>query len=158
MWEIKQCINELIQAQSKQQETLVHVISIFNVTRYAAHVKRQKLNEIMDALQRSDEDLDRLFNITVVLTQHIRYQKMYIYMHTMLAYFRDSLTYMRQVAIHLMDYVDAATTNVLSSDILPVADLKNMLKLIESELPTTMHLPISSVNTLDFTDISAHMY
>ena len=57
---------------------------------------------------------------------------------------------MRQVAIHTMDYVDAATTNVLSPDILPVAKLRNMLKHIESELPPTMHLPISSDNTLHF--------
>ena len=44
------------------------------------------------------------------MTQHIRYQEMYIYMHTLLAYLRDSLNYMRQVAIHMMDYVNAATT------------------------------------------------
>ena len=43
---------------------------------------------------------------------------MYIYMHTILAYLRDSLTYMRQVAIHMMEYVNVATTNVLSPDIL----------------------------------------
>ena len=52
---------------------------------------------------------------------------MCIYMCTILAYLRGSLTYMRQVAIHMMNYVDAATTNVLSPDILPVADLRNML-------------------------------
>ena len=57
---------------------------------------------------------------------------------------------MRQVAIHMVDYVDAATTNVLSPDILPVEDLRNMLKHIESELPPIMHLPISSDNTLHF--------
>ena len=34
--EIKQHVNQLIQAQTKQQETLVHAISILNVTRYAA--------------------------------------------------------------------------------------------------------------------------
>ena len=51
-WEIKQCVNQLIQAQSKQRETVVHVISILNVIRYVAQVKRQKLNETMDALQR----------------------------------------------------------------------------------------------------------
>ena len=61
-----------MQAQSKQHETLAHVISIFNVTRYAAKVNRQKLNEIIDALQRSNENLDRLFNIKEVLTQHLR--------------------------------------------------------------------------------------
>ena len=39
-WEIKQCVIQLIQAQTKQQETLVHVISILNITRYAAQVNR----------------------------------------------------------------------------------------------------------------------
>ena len=126
-WEMKQHVNQLIQAQTKQQETLVHVISILNVTRYAAQVHRKKLDEIIDALQRSNEDLDRLFNITEVLTQCIRYQQMYIYMHTIIAYLRDSLTYMRQAAIHTMDYVDSPTTNVLSPDILPVEDLIHML-------------------------------
>ena len=104
----------------------------------------------MDVLQRSNEDLDGCFNITEALIQCIRYQQIYIYMHTILACLRDSLTYMRQVAIHTMDYVDAATTYVLSPDTLPVEDLRNMLRHIESELPSTMHLPISSDNTLHF--------
>ena len=50
MVEIKQHVNQLIQEQMKQHETLVHVISILNITRYAAKVNRQKLNEIIDAL------------------------------------------------------------------------------------------------------------
>ena len=75
---------------------------------------------------------------------------MYIYMCAILASLRDSHTYMRQVAIHMNDYVDAANTNVLSSDIVPVAELRNMLKHIESDLPSTMHLPISPDNTLHF--------
>ena len=36
------CVNQLIQEQTKQQETLVHVISILNITRYAIQVYRQK--------------------------------------------------------------------------------------------------------------------
>ena len=75
---------------------------------------------------------------------------MYINMYTILAYLRDALTHMRQVAIHTMDYVDVATTNVFSPDILPMEDLQNMLKHIESELTSIMHLPISSDNTLHF--------
>ena len=138
----------MIQAQTKQEETLVHVISILNITRYATLVNKQKLNEIIEALQRSNEYLDRLFNSTEGLTQCIRYQQMNIYMHTILAYLRDTLTYMRQAAIHTMDYVDVATTNVLSPNILPVEDLRNMLKHIE--LPPMMHLPISSDNTLQY--------
>ena len=54
-----------------------------------------------------------------------------------------------QVAIH-MDYVDVATTKILSLDILPVEDLRNMHKHIQSELPSTMHLPISLDDTLHF--------
>ena len=104
----------------------------------------------MDTLQRLNEDLVRLFNITEFLTQHIRYQQIYIYMHTLLAYCRDCLTYMRQVAILVMDSVDAATTNVLSPDILPVEDLRNMLRHIECELPSMVHLPISLDTTLHF--------
>ena len=85
---------------------------------------KQTESEIIDAFQRSNEDLTKCFNITEDLTQ---YQQMYIYVCTILAYLRDSLTYMRQVAIHTMEYGDATTTNILSPDILPVKDLRNML-------------------------------
>ena len=54
--------------------------------------------------------------------------------------------------MHMKDYVDAATTNVLSPNILPVADLRYMLKHIEFELPSMMHLPISS------SDITLHFH
>ena len=49
-----------------------------------------------------------------------------------------------------MDYVDAATTGILSPHILPVQDVRRMLKYIEETLPSMMHLPISSDNTLHF--------
>ena len=49
-----------------------------------------------------------------------------------------------------MDYVDAATTNILSLDVLPMEDLTSMLRHIESQLPSTMYLPISLDDTLHF--------
>ena len=104
----------------------------------------------MDALQRLNEDLNGLFNITEVLMQCIRYKQLYIYICTILAYLRDSLTYMRQVAIHMKDHADAATTNILSPDMLPVEELKILPRHMESELPSTMHLPISFDDTLHF--------
>ena len=52
--------------------------------------------------------------------------------------------------MHTMDYVDAATTRTLSPHVLPIADLKQMLSHIEDSLPTTMHLPVPSVDTLYF--------
>ena len=148
--EIKQHVNQLIQEQTKQQEMVVHVTSIIIITRYAAEVNRHILNEMLDTLQRSNEDLNRLFNITEVLTQHIRYKQMYIYMYSILAYLRDSLTFMRQVAMHTVNNMDAATTSILSPDILPVKHLRNMLIHIESELPSTMHLPVSLDDILHF--------
>ena len=158
-WEVKQHVNQLIQEQSKQQETLVHVISILNVTRCAIQVNREKLSEMIDTFQRSNEDLNRLFNITEDLTQCIRYQQMYIYMCTILAYLRDSLIYMRQVAIHMMDYVDAATTNILVPDILPMEDLRSTLQHIEFE--TTLNKCTCLYHMLTpfiSTNISIHVY
>ena len=49
-----------------------------------------------------------------------------------------------------MDYIDAATTGILSPHILPIDDLREMLKHIQETLPSTMHLPISSEDTLHF--------
>ena len=45
---IKRRVNQLVKAQSTQQETLVHIISILNVTRYAAQVNRHSINALMD--------------------------------------------------------------------------------------------------------------
>ena len=42
-WEIKQCAKQLLQAQTKQQETLVHVISILNITRFVVQVNRKSI-------------------------------------------------------------------------------------------------------------------
>ena len=52
--------------------------------------------------------------------------------------------------MHIKDYVDAATTGTLSPHILPIIDLKEMLSNIEETLPPTMHLPVSSEDTLHF--------
>ena len=49
-----------------------------------------------------------------------------------------------------MDYINVATTGILSPHILPVQDLWKMLKYIEHTLPSMMHLLISSEDTLHF--------
>ena len=102
----------------------------------------------MDALQKANEDMNISFNITDVLMQPLRYHQIYNYTHTMLAYLRDCLTYKRQVVTHTLDYVDAAMTNILSPDILLVEELGTMLRHIEVQLTSVMHLPISLDNTL----------
>ena len=49
-----------------------------------------------------------------------------------------------------MDNIDAAMTGTLSPHILPIMDLKKMLSHIEETLPSTLHLPVSSEDTLHF--------
>ena len=49
-----------------------------------------------------------------------------------------------------MDYIDAATTGTLSPHILAVMDIKKMLLHIEETLPSTLHLSVSSEDTLHF--------
>ena len=55
---------------------------------------------------------------------------------------------MKTVSMHTLDYVDAGTTETLSPHILPIADLKQMLSHIKETSPPTMHLPVSSEDTL----------
>ena len=47
----------------------------------------------MDALQKVNEDVNTLFNITDILTLHLRHQQIYTYAHTILAYLRDFFKY-----------------------------------------------------------------
>ena len=48
-----------------------------------------------------------------------------------------------------MDYIDVAMTGTLSPHILPIMDLK-MLSHMEETPPSTLHLPVSSEDTLYF--------
>ena len=118
----------LIQEQTQQQETLVNIISILNIIWNATQVNTHKLNELMGALQKANEDMNILFNITDILTQCFRYHQIYTYAHIILAYLRACLTYMRQDTTHTMYCVDAAMTNILSPDMPPVEELGTMLR------------------------------
>ena len=57
---------------------------------------------------------------------------------------------MRQVMTHTMDYINAATTNIFSPDVLPIEELIDMLRHIKSQPPSIMHLSISSNDILHF--------
>ena len=49
-----------------------------------------------------------------------------------------------------MEYIDAATSGILSPHVLPITDLQKMLRHIADTLPPTLHLPISPEDTLHF--------
>ena len=50
---IKNRVNQFIALQHEQKETLVHIISVLNVTRYATQVNRQHINLVIDAVERT---------------------------------------------------------------------------------------------------------
>ena len=60
------------------------------------------------------------------------------------------MQYLCTLSTHTMDYIDAATSGILSPHVLPIADLQKMLQHIANTLPPTLHLPISPVDTLHF--------
>ena len=91
-----------------------------------------------------------LYNITSSLYTSLNYQQIVLHLCSILANLRDSLYHMRQVTMHALDYIDAATAGILSLYVLQVEDLWKMLIHIEEALPSTMHLPVSSEDTLYF--------
>ena len=95
----------------------------------------------MEAVEGTHQDITTLYNITSSLYTSLNYQQIVLYMYSLLANLRYSQYYMRQW--HVMDYIDASTTGILSPYVLPRGDLQKMLTHIEEALPSTMHLPIS---------------
>ena len=128
---IKQCMDQFIETQSRQQETLVHIASIPNVIRYAAQVNRHCINILMDKVDKTSQDGKYLYNLTTSLATSLSYHQLILYIRSVLVNLQDLLSYIRTVSTHTMDYIDAATTGTLSPHILPIADLKMMLSHIE---------------------------
>ena len=124
-----------------QQETMVH-ISILNITQYAAQVSRQHMNILMDRVDEMVQDVDNLYNLTTSLATRLSYYQLVLHIRSVLANLQDLLSYIKSVSIHIMDYIDAATTGTLLPHILPIADLKLMLSHIKESPLTTMHLPV----------------
>ena len=146
----KRRVNQLIETQTQQQDTLVHIISILNVTRYTLQSTDNTSMQSWKPVHRTHNDVTTLFNITSLIYTHIHYQQILLHGCSILANLRDSLYYMKQIAMHVIDYTDTATTDILSPHVLPVEDLREMLMHIKSELPSTMHLPVLLHDTLHF--------
>ena len=129
---------------------MVHIISILNLTHYETQVNRQRINIILKELTKSNEDIRALFNITNQLATQVQVQNIVLHLTAMLANLRDCLHFMKQLANHIQEYIDTATTGTLTPHLIPVPDLQQILHRIESELPPNMHLPIPSSDPLHF--------
>ena len=92
---IKKRVNQLIAAQSLQQEAIVHTVSILNITRYTAQVKKQHLNIIMDKVDNMVHDVNNLYNITTSLSTSLSYYQLVLHIRSVLANLWDSLAYIR---------------------------------------------------------------
>ena len=147
---IKKRVNQLIEEQSTQQETLVHIISILNITWYAAQVNRHSINVIMDKVDETVDDVNNLYNLTTSLATSLSYHQLILHIRSILANLWDSLSYIGTVSMHTMDYINAATTGKLLPHVLPIMDPRKMLSHIEETLPPTLHLPVSFEYTLHF--------
>ena len=147
---IKTQINQLIMTQSSQQETLVHVISILNVTRYAAQVNRHSINILMNVAEVTSHDINNLYNLTTSLATSISFHQLILQIRSVFANLHYSLNYIQTVSAHTMDYINAATSGTLSPHILPVMDLQKILLHISDTLPPPLHLPVSPDDTLHF--------
>ena len=75
---------------------------------------------------------------------------MILHIRSVFANLHDSMHYLSTLSIHTKDYIDAATSGILSPYVLPVADLQKMLQHIADTLCPTLHLPILPVDTLHF--------
>ena len=147
---IKTRINQLIATQTSQRNTLVHIVSILNVTRYATQVNRHSINNLIDTIHTTSQDINNLYNLTTSLAVSINFNQMILHIRSVFANLQDSLHYLQTVSTHTMDYIDATTSGILSPHVLPVIDLQKMLRHTADTLPPTLHLPISPEDILHF--------
>ena len=90
---IKTRINQLIATQASQCNTLVHIVSILNITRYATQVNRHSINTLMDAVRTTSPDINNLYNLTTSLATSINFHQMILHIRSVFANLHDSLNY-----------------------------------------------------------------
>ena len=82
---IKTRINQLIATQTSQCNTLVHIVSILSVTRYATQVNRHSINNLIDAICTISQDINNLYNLTTSLAASINFNQMILHIRSVFA-------------------------------------------------------------------------
>ena len=119
---IKTRINQLIATQASQSKTLVHIMSILNITRYATQVNRCGISTLMDVVRATSHDINNLYNLTTSLATSINFHQLMLHSRSVFANLCDSLNYIQMVSTHTMDYINTAKSGTLSPHVLPVID------------------------------------
>ena len=71
----------------------------------------------MDRVDEMVQDVNNLYNLTTSLDTSISYYQLVLHMRCILENLWDLLTYIKSVSMHVMDYIDTATTGTLSPHI-----------------------------------------
>ena len=82
---IRTRINQIIATQSSHRDTLVHIVSILNVTRYATQVNRHSINSLMDTVHSAAQDMDNLLNVTSSLASSINFNQITLHVRSVFA-------------------------------------------------------------------------
>ena len=82
---IKTRINQLIAMQTSQCNTLVHIVSILNITRYATQVNRHSINNLIDAVCTTSQDINNRYNLTTSLATSINFNQMILHIRSVFA-------------------------------------------------------------------------
>ena len=90
---IKTRINQLIATQASQCKTLVHIMSILNITNYASQVNRCGINTLTDAVRATSHDINNLYNLTTSLATSINFHQLILHIRSVFANLHDSLNY-----------------------------------------------------------------
>ena len=104
----------------------------------------------MDKVDETSHDINNLYNLTTSLATSISFHQLILHIRSVFTNLHDSLDCIKMVSTHTMDYINAATSGILSPHILPVKDQQKMLLHIEETLPSMLHLPVSSDDTVHF--------
>ena len=85
IYSIRTRINQHIATQSSQRDTLVHIVSILNVTQYATQVNRHSINSLIDTIHTAAQDIDNLYNVTTSLASSITFNQMILHIRSVFA-------------------------------------------------------------------------
>ena len=70
---IKKRVNQLIEVQSTEQKTCFHIIYILNVIQYAAEVNRHSINVLMDKVDETVHNVNKLYHLTTSLVTSLSF-------------------------------------------------------------------------------------
>ena len=78
--------------QTSQHNILVHIVSILNVTRYATQVNRHSINNLIDAMCTTSQDINNLYNLTTSLAASINFNQLILHIRSVFANLRILFT------------------------------------------------------------------